>query len=151
MTNLSKKIESTLEHFAHVKRGTGDSAKSITILKDTAPEELRDSIRAAHGDRMPDDWIFSTYENILGAFSNYTITTADSLEDNRSEIVDGLVDVYTSELTGWLHRDNRNVYYLTEALEEHSEGADGFKILAIAQYLAIDEVAGEVINYLTKE
>lgn len=141
---MEKIINNTLAQFEIVKRGDD----SIVILNREAPEELRASVMAAHGDRLPDDWIFDKYHSILDALAGYTIEDADDLEENRAEIVDGLVDVYTSDLTAWLNRHNANVYYLTESLEEYGEQTDGFKLLMSAQYKAIDEIAGEAISYL---
>ena len=59
-------------------------------------------------------------------------------EDNINEKIDGTTDIYTSNLTAWLNHNNSNVYYLTEALEEQ-EIKDGFNLLQIAQYKAIEE------------
>ena len=144
---MEKLINDTLAHFEVVKRGDN----SIIVLKREAPEELRDSVRAAHGDRMPDDWIYDKYHSVIDALAGYTVENADDLEENRAEIVDSLVDVYTSNLTAWLNRHNANVYYLTESQEEYGAQTDGFKILMSAQYKAIDEIASEVISYLSAQ
>lgn len=141
---MNKLINETLKYFSTVKRGD----EIITILQDTAPKALRDSVHQAHGDRLPDDWIFDKYVEILERLAEYELTNVDSLEENRAEIVDGLVDVYTSDLTAWLNKDNRNVYYLTEAQEEYGQQEDGFKLLAMAQYMAINEIYSEVVSYL---
>lgn len=140
-------IRKTLEQFTTKKRE--GEVESIIILKDTAPEALRDSIMQAHGDRLPDDWIYETYCSILETLSGYTIESADDLEEHRPEIVDGLVDVYTQDLTAWLSRHPSNVYYIEAAREEYgSTDNDGFKMLQIAQYKAIDEIYGEVAEYI---
>jgi len=143
---MTKTIEKALSWFESVKRGE----ENITILKSGAPEALHDSVMKAHGDRLPDNWIYDKYESILDAFGQYDIEDAEQLEDNRAEIVDGLVDVYTSDLTEWLNSNNSNVYYLTEALED-LDGKDGFRALMMAQYKAIDEIFSEVAGYLAAE
>lgn len=145
MTNVQQRIDETLSHFDHLKRGE----KTITILKDDAPEALKDAIHEAHGDRMPDDWIYDTFETVLSNFSGYDIKDADGLEEQRPEVVESCVSSYTSDLTEWLHDSPYNVYYLTEAIE--SGATDGFSLLAVAQSRAIDEIAGCVIDYLIKE
>ena len=146
---MTKIITEALSWFESKQRNDD----TIIVLKSGAPEALIDSVYTAHGDRLPDDWIYNTYYHVLEAFSGYTIENADDLEKNRQEIVDGLVDVYTANLTAWLASNNNNVSYITEAQEEYGDGAqtDGFKILQMAQYKAIDEIAGEVINYLTSQ
>ena len=142
---LKKKINKYLNQFETKKRGE----ETIIVFKDNVDPELKNSVFKAHGDRLPDDWIFDIYHSILGCLADYDIESIDDIDENRSEIVDGLVDVYTSDLTSWLNNDNRNVYYLTEAQEEYGEEKDGFNLLMMAQYKAIDEIFGEVENLLT--
>ncbi len=144
---MNEKIEKYLACFEQKTRTNGDK---FYCLKADAPKELHDSVMEAHGDRMPSDWIYSTYEAILSTLSGYTIDSIGDVEENRSEIVDGLVDVYTSELTAWLNLDNRNVYYLTEAQEEYGKQEDGGKLLAMAQYKAIDEIYESVESLLNQ-
>ena len=150
--NYQEKAGKYLKFFEQKKRlGYKDGIEddTIVILKDNAPEELRESVHNAHGDRLPSDWIFDKYHSILDVISNYG--EFSDIDDIRNEIVDGLVDCYTSNLTGWLNDDNRNVYYLSEALAEFGGGDDGFALLAMAQYQAIDDIFGEVAGLLEKE
>ena len=63
--------------------------------------------------------------------------------------MDGLVDIYTTDLTKWLNDNINNVYYLEDAIKNGAE--DGFNALQVAQYQAIDEVAGHVITFLLNE
>lgn len=146
ITELAKKYS---EAFTTDKR---DDGTEFVHLKETfKPEELHDSIRQAHGDRFPDDWIYGTYADLLQNITEYELETIEDLEEVRSEIVDTYTDVYTSQLTEWLHSDNRNVYYLTEVLEEYGTIEDSFQLLRLAQYKAIDEVMNEIISLLGKE
>src|SRR3990167_5483241 len=146
---MNKQIENiiveTLTWFDNVKR----EDENITVLKHEAPEPLRNSIYNAHGDRLPDDWIYDKYHSILDALAGYTIESADDIDEQRAEIVDGLVDVYTFDLTAWLNSHNSNVYYLTQAQEEYGAQTDGFQLLMSAQYVAIDEIYSEAMSYLT--
>lgn len=141
---MNKIISETLAQFEQKQRGE----ENIIVLKQDAPEGLRDSVREAHGDRLPDDWIYRKYYEVLDALSGYTLESADDLEEQRAEVVDGLVDVYTSELTAWLNQNVNNVYYIDEARKEYGADGDAFQLLTAAQYAAIDEIAGEVISYL---
>ncbi len=104
---LKKKIEKYLNQFETKERGE----KTITVFKDES-EELKNSVYKAHGDRLPNDWIFDKYESILSTLSGYEINNEDDLNNNRPEIVDSLVDIYTNNLTEWLADNNHNVYYL---------------------------------------
>jgi len=141
---MKTKIENYLKMFDAKEVERDGEKKSIAVFTDNASEDLKDSVRKAHGDRLPSDWVFDKYHSILDAMTQY-----DDIEDARSEIVDGLVDVYTSDLTEWLNSNNNNVYYLTEAIDQY-EIKDGFRVLATAQSLAIDEIYGEVLNLLNK-
>jgi hypothetical protein len=131
--------------------GTRNDGKSFVKCTDEASEALRESIRNAHGDKLPNDWTYGTYADLMQRVTEYDVVTINNLEDVRSEIVDSYVDIYTADLTKWLAEDIRNVYYITQALEEYGTFEDGFKLLAMAQYLAIDEVMQEVINLLGQE
>ena len=141
--NLKEKIEFYAGFFESIKK----EDNNIIILKENAPEELKKSVFRAHGDRLCDDYVYDWYDSILSNLSDYDIEKIDDVENYRGEIVDGLVDPYTAGLTKWLNNSVYNTYYLTEALEEFAY-KDGFKLLAIAQYKAIDEVYGYVIELL---
>jgi hypothetical protein len=141
---MKTKIENYLKMFEIKEVERNGEKKNIVVFTDNASEDLKDSVRKAHGERLPSDWIFDKFHSILDAMLQYD----DDNEDMRYEIVDGLVDVYTSGLTEWLNSSNHNVYYLSEAIENGAE--DGFKALALAQYKAIDEIYSEVLNLLNK-
>ena len=143
---IQQKAQEYYNQFETQKRGEDP----IVVFKNES-EDLKDSVYKAHGDRLPEDWIFSIYHSILGSISDYEIEDEDDLQEKRSEIVDGLVDVYTSDLTAWLNSNNNNVYYIEEAQKEYGMQEDGFKLLAMAQYMAIDEIFGEVSSLLTSE
>jgi hypothetical protein len=142
---ISKKAQKYYDQFETVKRGDN----TIVTLKDNREDKLQNSVYQAHGDMLPNDWIFSTYRSILSSISDYDLDTIEDLEDNRSEIVDGLVDVYTSDLTEWLNSHNSNVYYIEQVQNEYGMQEDGFKLLAMAQYMAIDEIFSEVLTILS--
>ena len=144
---LQKKIEYYLDQFETKKRGDED----IVVLKDNHDKALADSIHAAHGDRFPSDWIFEKYAEILSRLTEYDISSMDDVEEYRAEIIDSCVDCYTSNLTTWLNEHPENVYYLTEAMQNCANDANGVEVLSMAQYDAISEIFAEVVNLLTKE
>ena len=120
------------------------SFKSEVIgAHDPVEEALSDSMHLL-AENMDED---SVYE--------YTVETIDHVingdlsdEEDIYESVDSDTDVYTSDLTEWLNRSNKNVGYLTEALEE-SDVKDGFKALQIAQLKAREEVYSEIFDTLS--
>ena len=146
---MLKKIEHYLSFFEYKKRSDDDDDDFVVLTTD-APQNLKDSVMEAYGDRLSDDWIFNIYHSILNALMQYDLNGQDDLDNNRAEIVDDLVDPYTSNLTAWLNSSNYNVYFITEAQEEFGPETDGFKILQMAQYKAIDEIYGHVVGLLQK-
>jgi len=141
---INKKAEKYYKQFKNIKRGED----TITVFTDNASEKLRNSVYKAHGDRLPTDWIFDKYQSILSAITEYDNNSEDDLQENRWEIVDCLVDVYTSDLTSWLNDSNYNVYYIDEAIQEYGPTEDGFKLLQLAQYKAIDDIFSYVYDLL---
>lgn len=131
--------------------GKRNDGESYVFLTDNATQELKDSVKAAHGDRLPNDFTFGTYADLMQKITDYNLDTIDELEDVRGEIVDSHIDIYTADLTKWLASDINNVDYISQALDEGDNiGTDGFRLLSVAQYLAIDEVMNEVVNLLSK-
>lgn len=72
------------------------------------------------------------------------------IEDALLDTIDGKVDIYTANLTKWLNQSPSHVYYLTEVLED-SDIKDGFQLLGLAQYRAIEEIWREVMYLVEGE
>ena len=96
-------------------------------------------------------WLESFLNNVVEFLGYNDFDDFDELseliQDNLNEWVDSEVSVYTSDLTEWLNDSNNNVYYMTEATEEYGQ-TDGFKILQLAQYKAIEEVFNNALSCL---
>lgn len=126
-----------------------DNGAEFVTLRDGAPEWMTEVIHAAHGDMLPDDWRYAAIKSLAEDISD-----ASDVEDERHEIVDGNVEIYTSRLTGWLASDIRRINYCDEAAEEYYGGApsreDGglIKLLQIGQYRELDEVFGLMLSAL---
>lgn len=136
--------EATLENVAddtskYIVRGTRDNGDVYYHSVDDTPEWIMDMIREAHGDKLPDDYVYNWIDSALSAISD------GMTEDDLYERVDSTVDSYTAALTAWLASDVNRVYYLTEVLEEN-DVKDGFSALAQAQYREIEEVFMSVLN-----
>lgn len=73
----------------------------------------------------------------------------DSDDRAKDTIYEMEADVYTTDLTRWLHDHNENVYYLTEAM---TEGCcdDGFALLQWAQCIYIREIGQALITGIEK-
>jgi len=118
-------------------------------LKENHPAWMTDVIHGVHGDKLPDD---TTYEFIDDALDIICELEDDAPEDDIRETIFERTeaDVYTSNLTAWLHARNDHVYYLTEVLEE-MDIKDGFQALAAAQQKHKEEVALDMVNELEKQ
>lgn len=124
--------------FVHDKRNDG---KEFVKLAENSPQWMTDVIREAHGETLPDDTIYEFIERCADAI-------ADS-DDANDAILELEPDSYTHDLTAWLDARVDHVYYLTQALEELAP-SDGFKALAIAQQLQIQEVGQALIAALER-
>lgn len=125
-----------------------DNGESYICIEGEAgkdyPEWMRDVVFAGHLDTMPND---KSYEAISGIISSIAELDKDKDWDTADGVIEALKDnnsiepdVYTSDLTGWLHSNNSYVYYLTQALEEF-DSKDGFQALTMAQQIWLEEVA----------
>lgn len=118
-----------------------DSGVEFVVLKDDSPKWMTDVIHAVHGDKLPDDTTYGFIEQCATAI-------ADSTDDPQDAIYSIEPNVYTNNLTGWLHARADHVYYLTEVLEECGEVKDGFTLLAMAQAKHIQEVGNALLSEL---
>ena len=89
---------------------------------------------------LPDDY---RYKFILDALE----IIANSDQEAELDYPEIEADIYTGDLTAWLHSRNDRVCYLTEALEEYDID-DGFWALQEAQLREREEVYFSVLNSL---
>jgi len=143
--NREKTLQQWRDAFEWKKRDSGDEFMGLNHY--TAPQELYGAVRKAHDERLPDDWIYKTCYRVIGAMCDHDVKTADDMEEHRAEIVDGLVDIYTSDLTAWLNDSIYNVSYIDDAMSEH-EPKTGCDLLMMAQYRAIDEIYSVIAHAL---
>ena len=102
--------------FERKTRGDGSTFYSLREVDGQYPPDwLHDAVRDAHDDEMPNDWRYDTIHSIVLA-----------LEDgsDRDEIADSLVDVYTSDLIGWLAGNTSRLAYVDDAAAEWATDCD---------------------------
>ena len=119
---------------------TRNNGEKFIKTKEGRPDWLENLIFTAHDDMLPDDYRYKFIEDAL-------IMIADQDEDADLDCPEIEADIYTSDLTKWLHSRNDRVCYLTEALEEY-EIKDGFQALYLAQLCERGEVYYSVLNSL---
>lgn len=119
-------------------RSNGDKyVKPINTI-----EWQQDIIHQAHGDRLPNDDIYERIYDILSM-----LRECESEEDAQDRIYEIEADIYTFDLTKWLHNHIENVYYLTEVLEEYGSNIrDGFELLTVAQSKYIQEIGNALLS-----
>jgi len=118
-------------------------------LKGGSPGWMREVIRQAHnGRRLPNDTIYEVIADVAAVLA-YSDPDAD-IDELRHAIAEIEPDVFTHDLTAWLHDDVNNVSYLTGALEEGGI-KDGFDLLSRAQYLFKQEIANSLLEALEQE
>ena len=134
---IQKSANEALEFLITKTRSNGDS---FVCFRDSSPQWTKEMARKAHGDMLPDDFRYEFIELALVAIANH-----NDLDDARDSI-EG--DIYTSELTRWLHSKNDRLEYVNEATKEfgHSEIIDGD--LMMGQLLERQEVFSLVVEYL---
>jgi len=139
--NMSKTVnELAKEALKSFETGTRDNGEKFVKTKDGRPEWLTNLIFTAHGGMVPDDHRYKFIEDAL-------IIIANNDQEAELDCPEIEADIYTSDLTKWLHSRNDRVCYLTEALEEY-EIKDGFQALQSAQLLEREEVYYSVLNSL---
>ena len=121
MKTLQERIKQYADAFESKKRTS--TGENIVILKDNAPEELKKSVQDPHGERLPDNWIYGTFADLMQRLTEYTINGPDDVDEYRAEIVDGMVDIYNKDLTDWLNNSYYNVEACDEAAREFGDAA----------------------------
>ena len=114
--------------------------------KDGSPQWMQDVIFKAHQDKLPDDHTYEAIDRILSHILDCTDKTA-TRDDMQEALYEIEADVYTSDLTEWLHSDCSNVYYLDEVMKEGSP-EDGFQLLAMAQHRWLEEIGNVLVDAL---
>ena len=150
---LQTKITNYINEFETRKRDDGTIFVYLKDYESTTGKKVDEALYKANGEGFPQESTFSTFLDCLDRINDYfdwednDEFNIENIENVRGEIVDGLVDIYTANLTKWLASDIANVYYLTEAIQQF-DPRDGVHLLSTAQYLYIDEIMSEVINLL---
>lgn len=120
---------------------TRDDGTTFVTLTDTAPEWLQTAVYDAHDGEMPNDWRYETCSRIWDAFTVEGIDPAD--DDQRFELADSLVDIYTFDLTTWLASHNDRQFYVDEARRAYGSEDQGVVWdIKAGQHYCISEMVG---------
>ena len=131
------------------ERDNTETGWSIRVLRDDAPEWMRDVVRAGHGDMMPDDWRYEMIEEVLDAIAELD----DNADDNEvSDAVAGIEpSIHTSNLTRWLASHVARVGYVDEAQNDGlvSPSCGLVARLQMGQLAEYAEIGSAVVTALT--
>lgn len=146
MTTTNDQIRKlAAELSASLVRDKRNDGTEFIYLKD-APKHawMRDVIRAVHGEKMPDD---TTYK-LIERCADY-IAETDGDTEPADVICEIEPDIYTNDLTAWLHARVDHVEYLDQVLEEGGANS-GTELLQAAQSKQICEVGWALVAELQK-
>jgi len=132
---------------------TTDNPRKVWALRDDAPQWMEEAIHDAHnaiGLTMPDDWAYATLANIADELASRAMDTVD-IRDDLHEIADSLVDIYTSELTAWLHTCPVAAACIDDAADEYGPIHSVVSGIARGQYAAIYAMATSLLDSIEGE
>ncbi len=133
--SLANEMLDALEHKMRDKEDENSGYWSFISAK--KEDWMHNIVYKAHGERFPNDYI---YEYCVDALE--LISDSDNVDNARECIYEVEADVYTHNLTAWLHDHIANAYYLEDVV------GSGVELLAEAQRKAKIEVAESVLNQL---
>jgi hypothetical protein len=140
MNKIQELAKDALSFFYRKKRREDDE-NEIWVYRSDRPDWLQNLVHDAHGNMIPDDWRYSFIVEALNAIEENTDL------DEACESLDS--DIYTSDLTGWLHSRNDRVGYVTDARDELGRGEGGLnEDNARGQLMEKYEVLNSVYKFL---
>ena len=128
------------------KRGDGSE---FLRLADGSPQWMRDAIRSAHDEELPNDW---RYELALRAALALRDSPAADRYELAYEVAEELSTVYTAELLHWYTESPARLSYADEAREELGSGSadDVGGMLQLGQWLAAQRGALALFDALSE-
>ncbi|WP_295842492.1 hypothetical protein [uncultured Xanthomonas sp.] len=139
MTDYRKQAAAALSAaFVTDKRADGTP---FVHMADDAEDWMREAVREAHGDMLPDDVKYRMCEEVAGRLADLD---SDEWDDVQGEECDGLVDVYNADRLRWLSSSLYRAAYINEARGEGLIGsnADEFERIGVGQYVEYREIWG---------
>jgi hypothetical protein len=130
-----------LSHFVSKDR----NGKRYWCTTDTVPQEATDLIMDCHDNELPNDWRYEVIVSLLFDIKNTDDLDSDDLDD----IVDGQVEVYSSDLARWLADNPSRSAYIDAARDEFGGLSDDiFEQIKCGQYVCIMDMAHKLAAFL---
>ena len=126
------KAKEFLKYF-ETKTRAGSGEKIYTLCHH-ADEDLDNLVREAHGNLLPDDFIYETIHEVLCAFAD--CQSEEDWDEVRLE-----PDMYYHGLLKWLSSNLKRIHYCDEAIAEFGlENSDFMDVIAYGQQIEKDEI-----------
>lgn len=152
MTTIHELAQEAAEHFGTSRcrqgnrRARGNDEEAITVLKDGAPEWVRDLVREAHDEMLPDDWRYASIRSALEAIADGEGYDPDEI---AGEWADSNVDVYTGSRLEWLASNLNRPAYCDEGADElGGEGLDTVERIGLGQHIESREIFASIVQSL---
>jgi hypothetical protein len=127
-------IQDLASFFVYEKRGDGSS---FLLLSPDAPESLRDAVKAAHEEELPNDW---RYEVCCRAALALKEEPDSEPEDLCHSVAQSMATPYTGSLLVWYAEMPARLSYAEEA-EDLSNASSVLEALTMGQYEAAHNAA----------
>lgn len=142
------------EFARNLERKTRDNGESFICLRDGAPEWMKEAIREAHGDMLPNDWSYRFAAAIVEDIAERLRDDCDAdFDDMSGEIVDSAIPVYTGERLAWLASNLNRLAFCDTAASDGlvSESSDMAERIAAGMYLELQDIAGAIWAAISAE
>lgn len=134
----------TTELLSHFSQGLRNGKAFYSTTHD-APQEVTDLVMDCHDDELPNDWRYDVIVSLLFDIKN----TDDMDTDKLSDIVDGQVEVYSSDLARWLADNPSRSAYIDAARDDFGGLSDDiFEQIKSGQYVCIMDMAHKLAAFL---
>jgi len=122
---------------------TRDNGESFFYLKNDVSDEIVELVRECHFDILPNDTSYNLIVRVIE-------TLKDAIEYNENtELFDVEIepDIYNNDLLRWISSNLYRAEFVDEAMTEYGS-ANLFEALQTGQYLELDAIKNNIINYL---
>ena len=122
---------------------TRESGETYVTMADDCPKWVADVVQDCHDGELPNDWRYETIAAIFDAVE--TVDYRGEWSDDLVEIVDSLVDCYTSDLYAWA--TPARWHYIDDARDDCGLSAASFsEQIAAGQEACVQQMVTQVLE-----
>lgn len=130
------------------QRSDGSEFWRFTDEARQSVDDLATFVGELHDEELSNDWRYETIVDICEAIAEYDADTEWS--DAAHEIADGLVSVFTFQLTEWIDGYGSRLSYCDQVMEEGliPDDASMYDRLIVGQYKCIKQMVDSIMDKL---